>query len=243
MSGGTHLAVGRGVGTEERPMVGHPLDGHLGDELSVPDSRAYAVGRRVGASVAPGVAAGVVGLAVFLTLHALWIVPIWFVAPLGLAIAVVGGAVVSWAYLHVEPHLPARMGSRWLAIAGGAVLILTPSLVIAWAGEPYFTVVDGVRVATGDVSTVAGRFVVEFLLVTTLAGIVVGWVVTRTRRGTLAMAAAALAFALGPGHNLPFFHVVTAPMAARTAVLLTLAPIFVASAVFVAVDSVPRQRL
>ena len=52
------------------------------------------------------------------------------------------------------------------------------------------------------------------------------------------MAAAALAFALGPGHNLPFFHVVAAPAAARTAVLLTLAPIVVASAVFVVVDSV-----
>jgi hypothetical protein len=51
------------------------------------------------------------------------------------------------------------------------------------------------------------------------------------------MAVAAFVFALGPGHNLPFFHVVTAPLAARTVVLLTLAPIVVASAVFVAVDT------
>ena len=47
---------------------------------------------------------------------------------------------------------------------------------------------------------------------------------------------AAFVFAIGPGHDLPFFHVVTAPIATRTAVLLTFTPIVVASAVFVAVD-------
>lgn len=189
---------------------------------------------------APGVAAGVVGLAVFLGLHAVWIVPIWSVTALGSFIAIVGGATVSWAYLHVEPRLPDGLAGRWLAVAGGAVLVLTPSLVVAWVGEPYFTVVDGVREPTADVAAIAVRFVVEFLVVTVLAGALVGWLVTRSRRGTLAVAAAALAFALGPGHNLPFFHVVAAPAAARTAVLLTLAPILVASAVFVVVDRVVR---
>ena len=185
---------------------------------------------------APGVAAGVAGLAVFLGLHAVWIVPIWSVTPLGVVVAVVGGVAVSWAYHHVEPHLGGGGVRRWLAVAGGGILILTPSLVVAWLGAPYFTVVDGVRVATSDTAAIAVRFVVEFILVTTLTGALLGWLVTRSRRGTLAVATAALAFALGPGHNLPFFHVVTAPAAAQTAVLLTLAPIVVASTVFVVVD-------
>lgn len=221
-------------------MAGHSLDGRPGGKLLDRGSRGYAVGRSVAPAVAPGIAAGVTGFVVFLVLHEVWILPIWFVAPLGFGIAVVGGATVSWAYLHVERHLPAGLLRRWLVVAGGAVVVLAPSLVVAWVGDPYFTVVDGVRVATGDVSVVAARFILEFLVVTTLAGAVLGWLVTRTRRGTLAVAAAALAFALGPGHNLPFFHVVTAPDAARTAVLLTLAPILVASAVFVVVDRVVR---
>lgn len=190
-----------------------------------------------GAALAPGLAAGVAGLAVFLVLHAVWIVPIWSVTALGLVVAVLGGAAVSWAYLQVEPHLPGGTVRRWLAVAGGAALVLSPSLVVAWAGTPYFTVVDGSRVPTAERSVVAARFVVEFLVVTTLSGALVGWLVTHTRRGTVVVAVAAFAFAIGPGHNLPFFDVVTAPATARTAVLLTLTPIVVASAVFVAVDA------
>lgn len=197
----------------------------------------FDVGNVPGTAFVPGVAAGVAGLVVFLGLHAVWIVPIWSVAPLGLVVAVLGGAAVGWAYLHVGPHLPAGIVRRWLAVAGGTVLVLVPSLVLAWSGDPYFTVVDGVRVPTTGTSAIAVRFVVELLVVTTLSGALLGWGITRTRRGTVAVAAAALAFALGPGHNLPFFHVATAPVAARTAVLLTLAPIVVASAVFVAVDA------
>jgi hypothetical protein len=177
-----------------------------------------------------------VGLTVFLVLHAVWIVPIWFVAPLGLVIAVLGGVAVSWAYHHVKPHLPEGNVRRWLAVAGGAVLILFPSLLVAWAGEPYFTVVDGGGVPTAEGSVLAVRFVVEFLVVTILTGALTGWAITRTRRGATAVAAAAFALALGPGHNLPFFPIATAPVETRTGLLLALIPIVIASAVFVAVD-------
>lgn len=197
----------------------------------------FRVGNVSGATFVPGVVAGVAGLVVFLGLHAVWFVPIWSVAPLGLVVAVLGGAAVGWAYLHAGPHLPAGIVRRWLAVAGGTVLVLVPSLVLAWAGDPYFTVVDGVRVPTDGMTAIAVRFVVELLVATTLSGALLGWGITRTRRGTVSVAAAALALALGPGHNLPFFHVATAPVAARTAVLLTFAPIVVASAVFVAVDA------
>lgn len=83
----------------------------------------------------------------------------------------------------------------------------------------------------------AVRFVVEFLVVTTLTGALIGWWVTRTRRGTVAVAVAAFAFTIGPGHNLPFFHIVTVPAATQTGLLLTLIPIVVASASFVAIDA------
>lgn len=203
--------------------------------------RGAGAGRILGTGLLPGVAAGVTALVVFLLLHAVWIVPIWSVVPLGLVIAGVAGVAVGRAYRHVEPHLPGGLLRRWLTVAGGAALVLVPSLVVAWVGEPYFVVVDGARVPTGGGSTVAVRFAVEFLLVTTIAGAVLGRAVTRTRRGTLSVAVAAFALALGPGHNLPFFHVVAAPAAARTAVLLTLAPIVVASAVLVAIDA-PGDR-
>ena len=204
--------------------------------------QAYGAATTAWTALAPGLVAGVAGLVVFLVLHAVWIVPIWSVTMFGLVVAILGGAAVSWAYLQVEPHLPQGHVRQWLSLAGGAALILSPSLVVAWAGDPYFTVVDGVRVPTGESSVTAVRFVVEFLVVTTLSGGLIGWFVTRTRRGTVAVAVAAFAFALGPGHNLPFFHVVTAPMAAQTAVLLTLGPIVVASAVFVAVGALLSRR-
>ena len=110
-----------------------------------------------------------------------------------------GGAAVSWAYLQVKSFFPDGHVRHWLAIAGGAVLILSPSLVVAWVGDPYFIVVDGVRVPTGASSVIGVRFIVEFLVVTTLSGALIGWFVTHTRRGTVALAVAALAFALGPG--------------------------------------------
>lgn len=201
------------------------------------DSLGLRAGNEPGATWIPGVAAGLAGFAVFLVLHAVWIIPIWFVAPLGLIIGSLGGVAVNWAYLHVESHLPAGYIYRWVALAGGAVLILSPSLLVAWAGDPYFVVIDGASVPTASVSGIVVRFVVEFLVVTTLAGALLGWLVTRTRSGTVAVAVAAFAFAIGPGHNLPFFHIWSAPGPTQTGLLLTLASIMVASATFVAVDA------
>lgn len=208
-----------------------------------PDTdRGFETGAVTGTGFVPGIVAGVAGLAVFLTLHAIWILPIWFVAPVGLALAIIGGAAVGWAYTNVEPALPAGLLRRWLAVTGGVVIILAPSVVVAWAGDPYFTFVDGVSEPTASVSALVGRFILEFLVVTILTGALIGWTVTRTRRGTIALAAAALALALGPGHNLPFFHIWTAPVETRTGLLLTLVPIVIASAVFVVIDLFPSWQ-
>ena len=48
------------------------------------------------------------------------------------------------------------------------------------------------------------RFVLELLLTATLVGGVSGWLIARKRRSAAAMAIAGVAFALGPGHNIPF---------------------------------------
>lgn len=199
--------------------------------------RGFDTGSVPGTAFLPGIAAGMAGFTSFLILHAIWIVPIWFVAPVGLVIAVLGGVAVSWAYLHVKPSLPVGITRRWLAVAGAVVIILAPSVVVAWIGDPYFGIVDGRTVPTAEGPALVGRFIVEFLVVTILTGALIGWAVTRTQRGTMAFATAALALALGPGHNLPFFHIVTAPVETRTGILLTLVPIVIASAIFVAVDA------
>jgi len=60
------------------------------------------------ASVRAGVLAAVAGLATFLLLHHLWIVPIWFIAPVGALVAAAGGAAVGAAYEELLPHLPRR---------------------------------------------------------------------------------------------------------------------------------------
>jgi hypothetical protein len=60
------------------------------------------------ASLFSGVLSGVVGLLVFLGIHHLWIMPIWFILPLGLVIAAGGGLAVGWAYHELLPGLPGR---------------------------------------------------------------------------------------------------------------------------------------
>jgi len=61
-----------------------------------------------------GMIAGVAGLLTFLTVHALWIMPIWFILPMGLMVALLGGAAVGWAYAEVQHKLPSR---PWTAAA------------------------------------------------------------------------------------------------------------------------------
>lgn len=191
----------------------------------------------------PGVSAGFVGFAVFLILHAIWIVPIWFIIPIGLVMAGVCGAVVGWAYETVSPHLPPGLLARSLSVAGGTILVLTPSTFLFLFGDPTVPVVDGIaRTDAIDVPSLAGRFVLDLLVVTGASGAIVGWLLTRRREAAVAMMAAGVAFALGPGHNLPFFHLDALPEATRTGLLLMLASIVSASLVLVLFDGILERR-
>lgn len=154
------------------------------------------------ASLIAGVLAGIAGLLVFLTIHHFWIRPIWFILPAGVVIAVLGGLVVGWAYAEIKNGLP-PLPWTLLAVFGIVFATLIPALVLAQLRPPPFDVKTGTLV-NGTVANVIVRFVLELLLTATIIGGLMGWWFGHTPRAALAMGLAGFAFALGPGHNIPF---------------------------------------
>jgi len=125
-----------------------------------------------------GAASSLAALVVFLVVHQLWIRPIWFVAPAGIPIALAGGLAMGWSYFHLRPTLPQP---PWTAagVFGIIVLVLAPAIAL--------------------------RFVLELLVTSMLMGALVGGWLGRTPEAALATALAGLAYAFGPGHNVPMF--------------------------------------
>jgi hypothetical protein len=155
------------------------------------------------AALIAGVLAGIAGLLTFLALHALWIVPIWFILPVGLLIAGGGGLAVGWAYAELHQWLPRRPWTA-LAVVGVIAVMLVPAFVLAELQAPVFTVTPAGPVQTVATSIIVARFVGELLATATIVGGLVGWWLGRTRRAAMATALAGFIFALGPGHNIPF---------------------------------------
>jgi hypothetical protein len=155
------------------------------------------------AALIAGVVAGIAGLLGFLLIHALWIVPIWFILPVGLLIAGGGGLAVGWAYAELRWRLPPRPWTA-LAVVGLITVILLPAFVLAELQAPAFTVTPAGPVQAVATSIIVARFVGELLATATLVGGLVGGWLGRTRRAALATAVAGFVFALGPGHNIPF---------------------------------------
>ena len=154
-------------------------------------------------AVVAGVASGIGGLLLFLVLHALWIMPIWFVAPMGLAVAVLGGIAIGWAYAELVPRMPAALLLRAVVVTSIVVLVLAPAFVLAEMRDPLFDIVDESAVLAKPLSFAVLIFLAELLATATVMGGMIGWVIGRTRRSATAMAVAAFVFALGPGHNIP----------------------------------------
>jgi hypothetical protein len=151
-----------------------------------------------------GVLAGMAGLLVFLVIHALWILPIRFILPIGLAVAGLGGLAVGRAYAELQSRLPKRPGAT-LAVVALISVILLPAFLLAELRPPMFLVsAAGVANLTMSVSEATIRFIGELLLTATLTGGLLGWWLGRTRRAAVATAVAEFVFALGPGHNIPF---------------------------------------
>jgi len=151
-----------------------------------------------------GAFAGVAGLLTFLIIHAIWILPIWFIFPLGLLIAGIGGLVVGWSYAELRHHLPKRPWTA-LAIAFLIAATLSPAVVLAELRQPMFSVsAAGVTNLAIGLPEAVFRFSFELLLTTSLTAGLLGWWVGRNRRAAIATALAGFVFALGPGHNIPF---------------------------------------
>lgn len=154
------------------------------------------------AALIGGAGAGLVGLLVFLTLHALWIVPIWFILPIGLLLAGGGGLAVGWAYAELRWRLPPRPWTT-LAVVAIITVILMPALALAELLGPIFTITSAGPVQTVSTPAIIARFVGGLLVTATIAGALIGAWLGRTRRAALATAVAGFVFALGPGHNIP----------------------------------------
>jgi len=150
-----------------------------------------------------GVLSGIIGLLVFLMIHHFWIAPIWFILPIGLLIAAIGGLAVGWTYHELSSSLPPRPWSTLVVVALIGI-ILAPSIILAELRQPLFTLTETGAELSVSVAYVAAVFTLELLVTATLLGGLAGWLIGRTPRAVLATGIAGLVFALGPGHNIPF---------------------------------------
>ncbi len=154
------------------------------------------------AELTAGVLSGFAGLMTFLVIHHFWIRPIWFITPVGLVIAGLGGLAAGWAYAEIRLGLPGRPWTS-LAMVGVIGAMLAPSILIAELREPIFDFSTG-TIPPGQGGRAALHFVLELVVTAAAVGALAGWVLAHTRGASLATAVAGVAFALGPGHNIPF---------------------------------------
>jgi len=175
--------------------------------------------------LAAGALSGGAGLLVFLLIHHFWIKPIWFILPVGLVLAVLGGLAVGWSYAEIRTGLPPR---PWTALALALVIfiILAPSIGLAQLRPPPIDIRTG-AILPGQTGRLVWIFVLELMLTATVMGAGLGWLLGHTGRASAATALAGLIFALGPGHNIPFLG--STPGVGKGLVLL--AAIVVVSAV------------
>lgn len=148
-----------------------------------------------------GVLASVAGLVTFLVIHHVWIKPIWFILPVGLLIGCAGGLAVGWSYSEIVAFLPPRPWTALCLIALIA-LILAPSVLLGQT-RPALIDTATASVLPGEGLNATIRFVLELVLTSVLVGGLAGWLIARSPTAAFATAAAGLAFALGPGHNIP----------------------------------------
>jgi hypothetical protein len=181
------------------------------------------------ASLLPGAFSGVAGLIVFLVIHNFWIMPIWFILPIGLVIAIMGGLAVGWAYNELLPNLPPRPWSiiSWTTLIS---LILLPSIILAEIRAPMFEVSVSGSMLMMSLERATVIFILELLVTATIIGGLAGWFISRTRRAILSTALAGFVFALGPGHNIPFLS--STPGSVKGGVIL-LAIVLVSTVVLV----------
>ncbi|MCI0396623.1 MAG: hypothetical protein L0332_00635 [Chloroflexi bacterium] len=184
------------------------------------------------AALIAGAAAGVAGLLLFLTIHHLWIAPIWFILPVGLIVAALGGLAIGWSYAEIRDGLPPPPWT-FPALAALVMATLVPAIILAELRPPLipppFTAIP-----EGQGGRVLVHFLLELLLTATLVGGAAGWLLGHSWRAVTSTALAGFIFALGPGHNIPLLG--GTPAAGKGFILL-LAIVLVAALVLVTVQA------
>jgi hypothetical protein len=182
--------------------------------------------------------AGLAGLVVFLTLHHAWIMPIWFIAPVGALMAGGGGAAVGAAYADLRPRLPGR---PWTAVVviGLVVTVLAPSIVIGELTGPMYAIAPDGGELLVPVPVAVTAFVGGLLATTTLTAAAFGALLSRSRDATVSMALAGMALALGPGHNIPLLG--GSPATTKELTILA-AVVVVAAVVLVEAEAILERR-
>jgi len=151
-----------------------------------------------------GVLSSIAGLLTFLTVHHFTIRPIWFIAPPGLLFAVAGGAAVAWAFESMQTRL--GMNPLIASVVFAALLTLTqvPGFIIGSTREPIIDMATA-TILPGRGWDAAGRFFLDLFATAMVTGALIGWLVAGNVSSAVRMAIAAIAFSVGPGHNIPFF--------------------------------------
>lgn len=151
-----------------------------------------------------GAISGIAGLLTFLIIHHFTIRPIWFIAPVGLLFAIAGGAAVAWAFQALQPRLNANILIASLAFAALLTLTQVPGFLISSTRAPIIDTVTA-NILPGKGWEAAGRFFLDLFLTAAIAGALIGWGLAGSGVAAGRMALAAVAFSIGPGHNIPFF--------------------------------------
>jgi hypothetical protein len=172
---------------------------------------------------------GLVGMIVFLVLHALWIMPIWFIAPIGALISVGGGIVTGQCYARASKLSVWRpISSLYVFLMVGVTLL--PCVLLIKVVPPLLESQNGEVVHPINMPWIVSGFFL--LLIIPAAG--VGWIFGRILGGDRSSAAIfsvmGLLIALGPGHNLPLFGAASGEQLTM-ALTLTFAPIAAAAVV------------
>jgi hypothetical protein len=92
-------------------------------------------------------------------------------------------------------------------------------MLLSFSHGPLFDLKTG-RIPEGEQATVMVHFAFELVLTAGIAGALAGYTLRRTRGAALSTAVAGIAWAFGPGHNIPMFGTNPAAFKGHAIVLL-----------------------
>jgi hypothetical protein len=149
--------------------------------------------------LAAGAVAGLVGILFFGIAHYFVLAPTWNPLTTGFLFGPIVGAVIGWAYYEV--HSRGGLGPLNLPALVYSLMLLSTFVPIQIYGMVYPPDI-GLLLSTSDFSKIDAVPLVAPVLLALPAGLVVGWVLTRNKRATIATGVAALLFAFSLGHNI-----------------------------------------